>query len=80
MPVPMHVDDEEPTKESPTRVPTCITVCWMRFILHVWPTLRKALTFTVSKEGVFGNVLNLLGCLMAYFSAFTISYQVYKIC
>ena len=46
------------------------------FKSKVWPTTRKLLTFTIKKEGVLGTVLHLLGCLMAFLSAFTISYQV----
>ena len=42
----------------------------------IWPPVKKLLTFTIKKEGVLGTVLHLLGCLMAYLSAFTISYQV----
>lgn len=47
---------------------------WMK--TKVWPPLKKLLTFTVKKEGVLGTVLHLLGCLMAYLSAFTVTYQV----
>ena len=47
---------------------------WMK--TKVWPPLKKLLTFTVKKEGVLGTMLHLLGCLMAYLSAFTITYQV----
>ena len=47
---------------------------WMK--TKVWPPLKKMLTFTVMKEGVLGTALHLLGCLMAYLSAFTITYQV----
>ncbi len=37
--------------------------------------MRKALTFTIPKDGAVGTTLHLLGCLLAYFSAFTITYQ-----
>ena len=62
---------------SRTRVPTCFTTCWMKFLQSVWPTLRWCLTFTIPNKGIFGTVFQLLGCLLAYLSAFTISYQVY---
>ena len=62
---------------SRTRVPTCLTTCWMKFLQSVWPTLRWCLTFTIPNKGIFGTVFQLLGCLLAYLSAFTISYQVY---
>ena len=63
---------------SRTRVPTCFTTCWMKFLQSMWPTLRWCLTFTIPNKGIFGTVFQLLGCLLAYLSAITISYQVYR--
>ena len=57
--------------------PGCGKVCGDWCKTKVWPPLKKALTFTIKKDGVLGTALHLLGCLMAFLSAFTISYQVY---
>lgn len=73
----MHSGYEEPSS-SRIRVPTCFTTCWMKFLQRVWPTLRWCLTFTIPNKGIFGTVFQLLGCLLAYLSAITISYQVYR--
>ena len=56
--------------------PGCGKVCGDWCKTKVWPPLKKALTFTIKKDGVLGTALHLLGCLMAFLSAFTISYQV----
>ena len=73
----MHSGYEEPSS-SRARVPTCFTTCWMKFLQRVWPMLRWCLTFTIPNKGIFGTVFQLLGCLLAYLSAITISYQVYR--
>lgn len=73
----MHSGYEEPSS-SRIRMPTCFTTCWMKFLQRVWPMLRWCLTFTIPNKGIFGTVFQLLGCLLAYLSAITISYQVYR--
>ena len=62
-----------PGSNAPAAKPAPAQSVWKT---KVWPPVKKLLTFTIKKEGVLGTVLHLLGCLMAYLSAFTISYQV----
>lgn len=56
--------------------PGCGEQCGQWCKTKLWPPMKKLLTFTVKKDSIPGTVLHLLGCLMAYLSAFTISYQV----
>ena len=61
---------EEVPSEAPSK-----SGCGMWCKTKLWPPMKKLLTFTIKNEGV-PTILHLIGCLVAYFSAFTISYQV----
>ena len=54
----------------------CVQCCCRKLRERVWPAIRLAVTFTISPVGKFGMFYSYTGCLLAYFSAFTISYQV----
>ena len=56
--------------------PGCVKQCGKWCKTKLWPPMKKLLTFTIKKDSIPGTILHLLGCLMAYLSAFTISYQV----
>lgn len=71
----IHCSDVEPTPQRPS----CLTSCGVCCKERVWLHLKKFLTFTIPSGGVFGTIVHLLGCLLAFFSFFTISYQVFYI-
>ena len=74
--------EEEEIEEEPE--PSCLTECWHHcaeeMATVVWPKLRPLFVFTISPVGKFGTLFSYVGCLLAYFSFFTISYQVTTVC
>ncbi len=69
-------EEEEEKEDVPrSRLPPFLVTCWLSTKDRLWSWLRKGLTFTIPKDGKLETTLHLLGCLLAFFSAFTIAYQ-----
>ena len=47
-----------------------------RFREEVWPKTSFLFTFTINRDGRVGTFLRVFGCIMAFLSCFTITYQV----
>ena len=43
---------------------------------EVWPKIRFLFTFKIDRDGRVGIFLRVFGCIMAFLSCFTITYQV----
>ncbi len=65
--------DEEP---EPSCCSDCMHSCYDSLKSVVWPKLQPFVVFTISPVGKFGTFYSYVGCLMAFFSFFTITYQV----
>lgn len=69
-------DDDHDNEEHPSGCQEFINYVKKEAKEIIWPAMKPALTFTISPVGKFGTLYSYVGCLLAYFSAFTISYQV----
>ena len=72
----IQLDSDE--EQRPTLLQECLEYCRTEMKETIWPALKPFLTFTISPVGKFGVLYSYVGCLLAYFSAFTISYQVHQ--
>ena len=66
-------ETDEPRRPSP------LSRMLTSFRERVWPKIQVVFTFTVTRESWLGIFLHLFGCVMAYLSAFTITYQVHTV-
>lgn len=67
----MEIEEpDEPPRPSPLH--QAIT----RFQEEVWPKISFLFTFTINRDGRVGTFLRVFGCIMAFLSCFTITYQV----
>ena len=69
-----EMDIEEP--EQPPR-PSLLDRAITTFRERVWPRTSFLFTFKISRDGPVGAFLRVFGCVMAFLSCFTITYQVY---
>lgn len=69
-------EEEEEEHTGSSHCQDCLLHCKAEFTERVWPAIKPLLTFTISPVGKFGMAYSYTGCLLAFFSAFTISYQV----
>lgn len=70
-----EMEIEEPSE--PPR-PSALSRMMTRFQEEVWPKSKWLFTFKIDRDGPVGIFLRLFGCLMAFLSCFTITYQVLK--
>lgn len=70
-----EMEIEEPSE--PPR-PSALSRVMTHIQEEVWPKSRWLFTFKIDRDGPVGIFLRLFGCLMAFLSCFTITYQVLK--
>ena len=68
-----EMDIEEP--DEPPR-PSLLDRAITGFQEGVWPKMRFLFTFKIDRDGRVGTFLRVFGCVMAFLSCFTITYQV----
>lgn len=70
-----QMEIEEPSE--PPR-PSALSRVMTHLQEKVWPKSKWLFTFKIDRDGPVGIFLCLFGCLMAFLSCFTITYQVLK--
>ena len=68
-----EMEVEEP--DEPPR-PSLLDRAITKFQEEVWPKIRFLFTFKIDRDGRVGIFLRVFGCIMAFLSCFTITYQV----
>ena len=69
-----EMEIEEPSEPPPSALSRLMTHLQEK----VWPKSKWLFTFKIDRDGPVGIFLRLFGCLMAFLSCFTITYQVLK--
>ena len=72
------VEVEELEMEEPAEPPrpSLLTRALTRFQDDVWPKISWMFIFKINRDGRVGTFLRVFGCLAAFLSCFTITYQV----
>ena len=68
-----EMEVEEP--DEPPR-PSLLDRAITKFQEEAWPKIRFLFTFKIDRDGRVGIFLRVFGCIMAFLSCFTITYQV----